>query len=134
MGNVIAWIEDDTDIIDPVVSLLEREGHRFIRIRSIGEALDRVDIIRNCDLILLDVILPQGQADRQYTRYAGKDLLRELRQQHGVTTPVVVLSVVSNAEVQRELESLQVSDIVKKPVLPSKLRERVERVLASAAQ
>lgn len=129
MGHVIAWIEDDTDIIDPVVSLLEREGHRFIRIRSIGEALDKVEIIRNCDLVLLDVIVPLGGVDRQYTRYAGRDLLRELREVHKITTPVVVLSVVSNPEVQRELEGLQVSDIVKKPVLPSRLKERVEQAL-----
>jgi hypothetical protein len=36
--------------------------------RSIGEALDRVEIIRYCGFVLLDVILPHGQADRQYTR------------------------------------------------------------------
>jgi hypothetical protein len=45
-----------------------------------------------------------------------------------------VLSIVSSAGVQRELESLQVSDILKKPVLPSTLRERAVLALANTAQ
>ncbi|MGQ9595003.1 MAG: response regulator [Anaerolineae bacterium] len=129
MSQTIAWIEDDTDVIDPVVGLLEQEGHRILRLRSVREALDAVGLIRECDLLLLDVILPPGEPDKEYNRYAGVDLIRQLREQHGVQVPIVVLTVVVNPEILEQLRQLGVRDIVKKPVLPSKLKERVERVL-----
>ena len=40
MDRTIAWIEDDTDVIDPVVRPLERAGHQFIRLHTVREALD----------------------------------------------------------------------------------------------
>lgn len=32
MDKMIVWVEDDTDVIDPVVRPLERAGHQFIRL------------------------------------------------------------------------------------------------------
>jgi len=129
MAWTVAWIEDDTDIIDPVVELLEREGHRILRLRSIKEALDAVGLIRECDLLLLDVILPPGEPNKEVNRYSGVDLIRRLREQHGIHVPIVVLTVVANSEVLEQLRQLGVRDIIRKPVLPSKLKERVERAL-----
>lgn len=129
MSWTIAWIEDDTDIIDPVVELLEREGHRILRLRSVREALDAVGLIRECDLLLLDVILPPGEPDKEYNRYSGVELIRQLREQHGVQVPIVVLTVVTNEEVSKQLRQLGVRDIIRKPAPPSKLKEGVERVL-----
>ena len=43
--------------------------------------------------------------------------------------PVIVLSVVSNVEVHAALRRLDVEDIIRKPVLPSRLKVRVEEVL-----
>lgn len=132
MAKTLVWIEDDIDIIDEAVVLLERAGHRILRIRSISEALENVALIRNSDLILLDIILPPGNTNETYSRYSGLELLRKLREDHEIDIPVVVLSVVSNREVHRQLQQLGVGDIVPKPVLPSKLKERVERVLQGA--
>ena len=133
MAKTIVWIEDDTDIIDPVVTLLERDGHLIMRIRSVGEALENVDLVRDSDLILLDIILPPGNAGGNYGRYSGLRLLQELQEQHGIQTPVVVLSVIANPDAHRRLRELGVKDIIGKPVLPSKLKKRVERVLDASA-
>lgn len=135
MPKTIVWIEDDTDIIDPVVRPLERAGHRFLRLHSAQEALDALEEIRHADLILLDIIFPPAntlphsfdQAEG-FSHYTGLHLLRELRQAHGVTTPVVVLTVVIRPELDTELHALDVADIIHKPVRPSELKRRVEAV------
>lgn len=129
MAKTIIWIEDDTDVIAPVVRPLERAGHQFVRLHTVAEALEAVEKIREADLILLDMILPPGQTEREFGRYPGKDVLYELREIHGVTTPVVALTVVTREEVIQQLKALGVADIVRKPVRPSELRDRVEKVL-----
>lgn len=131
MGKTIVWIDDDTDIIDAVVRPLELAGHRIVRVNTVAEALtpDVLERIRQADLLLLDMILTPGAIEREFSRYPGKDILQELREVHGITTPVIVLTVVRNPEVLRQLEQLGVAEIVHKPVRPSVLKERVEEVL-----
>jgi hypothetical protein len=34
IDKTIVWIEDDTDVIDPVVRPLERVGHQFTRLHT----------------------------------------------------------------------------------------------------
>lgn len=135
MPKTIVWIEDDTDIIDPVVRPLERAGHRFLRLHSAQEALDALEEIRHADLLLLDIIFPPANTGPHsfdqaegFSHYTGLHLLRELRQVHGVTTPVIVLTVVIRPELDTELQALDVADIIHKPVRPSELKRRVEAV------
>ncbi|NLS77127.1 MAG: response regulator [Chloroflexi bacterium] len=130
MNPHIVWIEDDVDIIGPVVEPLEEAGYRITRMTSIRSARAQLETIRRADLLLLDVIAPLG-GNGPYPRYAGVQFLRELRQEHGITTPAVVFTVVIRPEVHQELRELGVLDIIGKPTLPSKLQERIERVLAS---
>jgi CheY-like chemotaxis protein len=129
MPKTIVWIEDDSDVIEPVIRPLRLAGYLFVRLRTATEALEAVQQIREADLILIDLILPPGQAKDRFGRYAGLDVLRELRKVHNVKTPVVVLTVVTREDVLEQVEQLDVADIVRKPVLPSELKGRVERVL-----
>jgi CheY-like chemotaxis protein len=130
MAKTIVWIDDDIDIINPVVRPLELAGHHFVRLQSVKEALEALERIRKADLILLDMILPPGQTDREFGRYPGLDLLRELREAHNISTPVIALTVVTRNEVLKQLrEELGVRDILHKPVRPSVLREHVQRAL-----
>jgi hypothetical protein len=39
MDKMIVWVEDDTDVIDPVVRPLEGARHPFIRLHTVKEAL-----------------------------------------------------------------------------------------------
>jgi CheY-like chemotaxis protein len=130
-GKQIVWIDDDTDIIDPVVRPLELAGYVFHRLHTVAEALsaDALERMRRADLVLLDMILPPGPIERAFSPYPGKDILHELRRVQGITTPVIVLTVVTNEEVLRQVEALGVADIVRKPARPSYLKEAVERVL-----
>jgi len=127
--KVIAWIKDDVDITAAVMRQVELAGHRIERQRTIGEALANLDPLRTCDLIVLDISVPVGTAPGEYGRYSGVDLLRELRTVHDVHTPVIVLSVLTDDHVLSEVRKLGVSEILRKPVLPSRLKEAVDRAL-----
>ena len=129
MSKTIIWIEDDTDIIDPVVRPLEQAGYKIVRIPTAHEALESVEQIKQADLILLDMILRPGNTDREFSRYSGLEILKELRETYEVTTPVVALTVVVRDEIRQRLHALGVADIIRKPVRPSELKERVEQVL-----
>ena len=130
MPKTIIWIEDDTDIIDPVVRPLELAGYEIVRIPTAIEALEAVGQIKDADLILLDMILQPGNTDREFSRYSGLDILKELREKHKVGTPVVALTVVTRTEIRQRLHEFNVADIIRKPVRPSQLKERVEAVLS----
>lgn len=134
MSKTIVWIEDDTDIIDPVVRPLERAGHNIRRINTVEQALASLDEIRNSDLILLDMFLPTGEAEGPFSHYPGLDLLQLLRDEHGIATPVVAFSVVTNSVVHTKLLRLDVKSIVRKPVLPSELKAAVDRALSEEWQ
>jgi CheY-like chemotaxis protein len=127
----IVWIDEDTDIIGAVVRPLEQAGHEIVRIDTAGGALTpaAIEAMRSADLVLLDMILPPGDTEPNFGPYAGREILRQLRTVHGVTTPVLVLSVVTNPELREAIEALGVSGIVRKPVLPSELKRRAFAIL-----
>jgi CheY-like chemotaxis protein len=129
MPKTIAWIEDDYDMIQPVVYPLEKAGYRIINIPNTKEALKNLEQLRQVDLILLDLFLPPGTGGRDFGSYPGVQLFRELREIYQVETPIVVFTVLSQAYLLEELKELGAADIVRKPVRPSELKERVERVL-----
>ena len=75
-------------------------------------------------------ILPPSQIVREFGRYPGRKLLEILRKEHGITTPVIALTVVTQPEVLEDLWKLGVADVLRKPVRPSVLKQRVEEVLS----
>jgi DNA-binding response OmpR family regulator len=129
MTRKITWIEDDADVIAPLVYPLEKEGFEVMRFSSIAEAKSSLKAIAGSDLILLDMILPPGPGQDATSRYPGLDLLREWRSANVVLPPVIALTVVSNPEVLADLKALLVANIIRKPALPSELQKRVHEVL-----
>ena len=129
MSKTIAWIEDDVDIIGPVVRPLERAGYKVIRLRTAKEVFDNIQKLHDADLILLDMLLPDGGVDIELSRYTGLDIFRELLENHDLQTPVIALTVVAREEVRKNLRLLGVADIIRKPVRPSELKERIDQVL-----
>jgi DNA-binding response OmpR family regulator len=131
MSKTIVWIEDDVDIIGPVIRPLERAGYHIIRLRTVKEVFDNLTKLHKADLILLDMLLPDGGSGLDLSRYTGLDIFRELKANHNLTTPVVALTVVAREEVRKNLRDLGVADIIRKPVRPSELKERIEQILDS---
>jgi two-component system response regulator RegX3 len=129
MAKTIVWIEDDIDIIGPVVRPLERAGYKIVRLRTAREVFENIESLHEADLILLDMLLPDAGSGLALGRYTGLDIFRELKQNHGLATPVVALTVVAREEVRVNLRDLGVADIIRKPVRPSELKERIEQIL-----
>lgn len=120
----IAWIEDDIDVIDPVVQPLRQAGFEILEFRSYSEAIEDLRSILDCDLILLDLILPPGRLEVT-GKYLGLEVLRHLRAQN-VRIPVIIFSVVANARdvQQTEIQRLGATSI-SKPARPSQLKAKV---------
>jgi DNA-binding response OmpR family regulator len=125
------WIDDDNDLLQSVVEPLRWEGHRVECLRTVQEAHVQLALIREADLLLLDMILPTGLEDEKppsQSHYTGVLLLKELRH-IGVHTPAIVLTVVSPSDQDIPSKDLGVVRIMRKPVLPSELKDAVNRVL-----
>lgn len=127
----IAWVEDDADLIYSIVKPLESQGFVIDVYRTAQEALDSVEQIRNSVLILLDLIIPSGKEHGSSDEeYEGVILLKTLRNKYQIDTPVIVLSTASSLQRFAKIaDSLNVSDILPKPCLPSKLERSVVAIL-----
>jgi len=128
MSRHIVWIEDDSYIIGSVVRPLEERGYKIQVIENMRDALEKVEDLRQCDLILLDIILSAGDKEREGERHVGLTILKHLRDQ-SVTTPVLAFTVVQNQGTREALRALGVADILDKPILPSVLEKKVLEVL-----
>lgn len=126
----VVWLDDDYDTIGSLVKLLQRDGHRVLRLRTVSEALDHVNDILDCDLLILDVLLPPGQAAMaNEDHYRGRTLLRTLREEWGFDRPVIVCSIVAKTELDAELEALGVASILRKTeTTASRLKREADRI------
>jgi CheY-like chemotaxis protein len=130
LSRKIVWIEDDTDVLDPTVKPLRDMGFTIQEYRTYAEADANIEVLRKCDLILLDLILPPGNSTIK-GEYLGLKLLRRLRKDLKVKTPIIVYSVVANAHEVVHLEELEELEAVPltKTVRPSKLKAQVLEAL-----
>jgi CheY-like chemotaxis protein len=122
----IAWIEDDIDIIYPVVRPLERAGYQILKLHNTQEAREQLQKVLQADLILLDSIIPPDPAP---TISEGLEFLKWLKQQREKLPPVLVFTVVTDPTLHQQFRDLGVADIARKPILPSALKAKVEAVL-----
>jgi len=134
--KTIIWIDEDSDRLYSVVEPLEWAGHRIIRLRTPREARSQVELIRHADLLLLEILLSDSRPGHPSAGgYPGLALLEELRDEHGVQTPAIVLTIVLQDDIPARLAAphLRVLAVVRKPVLPSELKACVERAFPSPA-
>ena len=126
----IAWIEDDSDVIFGVVKPLIKQGVTINTYYNYAEAINHIDEIRDCDLILLDIILPPGASDEKGNSL-GIKLLRLLRNEYQVKMPIIIFSIVANASdiiSTSELESLG-AQALPKGITPQELKTEVIEIL-----
>jgi two-component system response regulator RegX3 len=77
--RTILLVEDETSIREPLAEVLRSEGFETLVAGSVAEALEQAR--RDPDLVLLDVMLPDG---------SGFDVCRELRRDSRV--PIIMLT------------------------------------------
>jgi two-component system response regulator RegX3 len=120
--RTILLIEDEEAISDPLAAALAREGFTPL---VAGTAAQGVELFesRSPDLVLLDVMLPDGD---------GREVLRRIRETS--RTPVVMLTA-RGEEMDRVLGlELGADDYVTKPFSAAELAARIRAVLRRAGE
>lgn len=116
MANILI-IEDDLDIQKYLRLLLEEENFKVQTAGTRKEALTEMEK-QNCDLILLDLTLPDGN---------GYSLCTEARRQRDV--PVIFLTAMNDEASIVTGFNLGADDYITKPFKPMELVSRVKNVL-----
>ena len=118
--RTILLVEDETSIRDPLADALRSEGFDTLVAGTVAEALEQAR--RDPDLVLLDVMLPDG---------SGFDVCRELRQRSQV--PIIMLTA-RGEEADRVVGlELGADDYVVKPFSGREVVARIRAVLRRTA-
>lgn len=106
-------VDDDEDLRSVVTRALRADGHVVTAVPDLRTARDAVLV--GTDLIVLDLGLPDG---------LGLDLCRALRAR-GASTPILVLTALSQVSVRVEGFDAGADDYLAKPFAIAELRARV---------
>jgi len=110
-------VDDDADVRAFVQHALEREGMK-VRVAGDRQAMDAMLEAARCDIVLLDVRLPDAD---------GFDVLRELRQTSNL--PVIMLTGMDTPTDRVLGLEFGADDYLGKPVDPKELAARIRNVL-----
>ncbi len=114
--RTILLVEDETSIVEPLAEALRSEGFDTLVAGTVAEALEQAR--REPDLVLLDVMLPDG---------SGYDVCRELRRRSQV--PIIMLTA-RGEEADRVIGlELGADDYVVKPFSGREVVARIRAVL-----
>lgn len=135
MKKSIGWIQD----INPAFYLVRitRLGENFdIQVfPTCSAALNNLEVLRSCNLITLDITLPAGypKVGQLLWRNDGRlglALLKSLREEHDIQTPILAFSEVPlPTGISAELQQYKASPM-SVPIEPRQLQARVKEELA----
>ena len=111
--NVLV-VDDSAELLELVVTALEREGHKVATLTTAAEASAWL-LTESFDVVVLDIGLPDG---------SGIDVCRKARER-GLSTPILILT--ARATVDQRVEGLDAGadDFLAKPFAVAELRARV---------
>jgi DNA-binding response OmpR family regulator len=117
----ILYFEDDSDMVELVRIILEREGYQ---VEGVAEGLSGINLaVQNLpDVILLDLMLPDMDGWEIYRRLKIDEATQDI--------PVIVVTAKAQSiDKVLGLEIAKVDDYISKPFRPDDLVERVNEVL-----
>src|SRR3954466_1980068 len=119
--RTILLVEDERSITEPLAAALQSEGFETLVAATVAEALELAT--RSPDLVLLDVMLPDG---------SGFDVCRELRR----TSRVPIIMLTARGEETGRVIGLErgADDYVVKPFSAREVTARIRAVLRRAEQ
>jgi two-component system OmpR family response regulator len=110
----ILVVDDNSELLQLVVTSLEREDHRVASVKTAAAAMARLDA-ETFDVIVLDLGLPDG---------SGLDVCRKARD-NGIATPILILTARSAVDQRVEGLDAGADDFLAKPFAVAELRARV---------
>lgn len=118
----ILLIEDDELTVKTIKSTLEREGYYVSVAKDGDEAIEMIG--EEVDLILLDLVMPQR---------SGFEVLKIIRQEKRLKTPVVILSNLGKDEDMRQALELGANDyLVKSDFSIQTIIRKIETIMEQA--
>lgn len=113
----ILIVEDNTELVQNMVTYLEREGYRCEKAASYDEGFDKV-MSFTYDVVLIDIMLPGGN---------GLQLLRELKSVRP-ETGTIIISAKNSLDDKVEGLDLGADDYLTKPFQLPELQARIKAV------
>jgi DNA-binding response OmpR family regulator len=121
--KTIAYIEDDSDMIDLVSIILQKHGYKVAGFTESREILPRLESVKP-ELILLDLMMPHVD---------GIEVYEEIKSQEGMDeVPIIIISAMKRAveEIERE-GKIKVEACLAKPFTISELLGTVNRIIGN---
>jgi CheY-like chemotaxis protein len=126
--QTILIVDDDIEFIAPMFRPLEEEGYELIAATNVSQAIGILQSEQQIGLIVTDIILPRKDEKAGESRYSGLKVIEAARQLRG-DIPIICLSVVSSEKVGDQLQELDVTEHLIKPVRPREVTQRVKLAL-----
>jgi two-component system response regulator VicR len=120
----LAYIEDETEMIDLVRLILGRQGYTVL---GANGGLEGLGLVRKelPDLVLLDLMMPDMDGWDVYHQIKSDELTRDI--------PVIVITAkAQDIDKILGLRVAKVEDYISKPFSPQELVERIEQVLSKS--
>src|SRR3954447_20121928 len=118
-SKVILLVDDDSEIIESMRTVLENKGYRVLVARD-GNAGLTVAERENPDLLILDMMMPKK---------SGFLVLEKLKTRPGGLIPTIMITGNEGSRHRAYAEMLGVKDYIRKPFAIEKLVRAIDRVL-----
>ncbi len=115
----ILLAEDDRNLSRSIDILLTLEGYQVIAVYNGEEALNKL-LKQKYDMLITDIVMPNMN---------GIELVKKIRLINP-QIPILIVSGRLNDDLIRELETMQVTRILPKPIKPNEFRQTVEEIIA----
>ncbi len=115
----ILHVDDETDILETVNTILENEGFEVVSVDSGKEALKQIKS-NNFDLFILDVMMPDMSGWDLFTR------IKKLKSDY----KVIILSIIEVSQSRlKELQAHGISDYITKPFHRDDFVKRIKKII-----
>lgn len=120
-GKRVLLVDDDTEIIDSMRTVLESRGYEVLTARDGNQGLVMAET-ENPDLVVLDMMMPKR---------SGFLVLEKLRRSRPVPMRVIMITANEGSRHKAYAEMLGVDDYIRKPFAMDRLLDSVDRLLNS---
>jgi DNA-binding response OmpR family regulator len=118
-GKRVLLVDDDTEIIDSMRTVLESRGYTVLTARDGNQGLVMAET-ENPDLVVLDMMMPKR---------SGFLVLEKLRRSRPVPMRVIMITANEGSRHKAYAEMLGVDDYIRKPFAMDRLLDSVDRLL-----
>lgn len=121
MANILI-VDDDPDIVESIVLVLEKEGHKVSGAGNVNEGFKAVQEV-DPDLLILDVMMEESDD--------GIRMAQQLRRNEFKKPILMLTSVgrVTGMKFDKDDEMIPVDAFLEKPVSPAVLNNKVKELL-----